>query len=121
MEVFKGIVLLVLVRALCTLEMLCDTPAVPSRTMFPTPALSPASNRCCSLQYDPGHADKLVFAASAADFDQDGQEDLFLGCERDAISSSCVRSLASLTQKKRCQQTGTAAVLTWCCVTKAGC
>ena len=48
----------------------------------------------------PGHADKLVFAASAADFDQDGQEDLFLGCERDAISSSCVRSrsLASLTQ-----------------------
>ena len=60
MEVFKGIVLLVVVRALCTLEMLCDTPAVPSRTLFPTPALSPASNRCCSLQYDPGHADKLV-------------------------------------------------------------
>ena len=27
----------------------------------------------------PAHADKLVFSASAADFDQDGQEDLFLG------------------------------------------
>jgi hypothetical protein len=27
----------------------------------------------------PAHADKLVFSASAADFDQDGREDLFLG------------------------------------------
>ena len=40
----------------------------------------------------PGHADKLVFAASAADFDQDGQEDLFLGCERDTIPPLSVRS-----------------------------